>query len=454
MVGKLISTLLGVTAAFTCVIRTAHTSTPNTIDWYANTENVIIRGVIADEPDRRPMITKYTVAIDQLTNGSGIVFDGISGNVLVSDRRQWPEYEYGDRVTAKGILEKPEQIESFHYDQYLSRYDIYAVMYRGSVKLITDNRQPITSTAIRRKLYSFKESFESQINRLYPEPHASFMAGLLTGSRRGIPDSLMQAFNITGLTHIIAISGYNITIVIAIISSALFWLPLKIRFFPAIISIIVFTIFVGASAAVVRAAIMGVLGLVALQSGRISSVRLSILWTAFFMVALNPKILWYDAGFQLSFLAVIGLTELGEHLDVVFKRIPKALAIQESLQMTVAAQITAVPLIIILFGRFSLIAPIANLLTAPVIPLAMLLGALSTLVSFVIPSLGLLLAYFGWVCLEWIIQVAHISSTIPFASIDIDLPSWALVLYYALLILTIHRAKSSSSPLATVRALS
>jgi len=449
VVGKLISVILGVSTALLCVIRTTHISTPNTVDWYANTENVTIRGVISDEPDRRPMITKYTVSINQLTDGSGTVLDGVSGNVLVSDRRQWPEYEYGDRVIIRGILEKPSKIERFHYDRYLSRYDIYTVMYRGSVQSIPN---PDTSP-FKRTLYSLKSTFESQINRLYPEPHASFMAGLLTGSRRGIPEDLLEAFNTTGLTHIIAISGYNITIVIAIISSALFWLPLKIRFFPAVISIIAFTIFVGASAAVVRAAIMGILGLVALQNGRMTHVRLSILWTAFFMIAWNPKILWYDAGFQLSFLAVIGLTELGTLLDRIFQHVPKTLAIRESLQMTIAAQIAAVPLIIILFERFSLIAPLANLLIAPVIPMAMLLGALGTIISFFVFPLGQLISYMGWGCLEWIIIIANYCSAIPYASIHIDLPAWILIPYYALL-LTICRALNPSAPATTAQASS
>ena len=264
------------------------------------------------------------------------------------------------------------------------------------------------------------------------------MAGLLTGSRRGIPTDLLEAFNATGLTHIIAISGYNITIVIAIISSMLFWLPFKIRFFPAVTAIVAFTIFVGASAAVIRAAIMGILGLIALKNGRTTTVRISILWTAFFMIAWNPKVLWYDAGFQLSFLAVIGLTELGTLLDTVFARVPKTLAIRESLQMTVAAQIAAVPLIIILFRRCSLIAPLANLLIAPVIPLAMLFGSLGTVISFGLFPLGQLFSYLGWACLTWIILIANICSSIPYASLELNLPTWTLVFYYGTIVMFVH----------------
>lgn len=440
-------------SALLCVQRTMHTSSPQTIDWYADEKEVIIEGHIADEPDRRPLQTKYTIETEALTTASGQRITNISGKVLVTDHRQWPPYAYGDRVEATGILELPGDIDGFRYDHYLSRYGIYGVIYRGSLKQVPNNYPQTTMQTLRKNLYSLKENFEFQINTLYPEPHASFMAGLLTGSRKGIPDTLMQAFNTTGLTHIIAISGYNITIVIAVISSLLFWIPHRIRSIPAIIAIIAFTLFVGASAAVTRAAIMGILGLIALQCGRSTHIRLSILWTAFFMIAWNPKVLWYDAGFQLSFLAVLGLVELSPLLEKYCSKIPETLAMRESLQMTIAAQIAAAPLIVLLFGRLSLIAPIANLLVAPLLPVAMLFGAISTTISFVDGTIGQLLAYIGWACLEWIIFIANICSVIPLASISLIITPWMLVSYYGILLgITIHTKAPSSAPATTEQA--
>lgn len=448
MVVRICAVLCGIITATVCVMRTTHISTLNTVDWYAGGQAVSVTGLIVEEPDRRPMQTKYTIAVEAMTDGSGTILNGITGRVLVTDRRQWPLYRYNERIIATGVLEKPEQIETFYYDRYLSRFDIYSVMYRASV---SSRGEPAPS--LKGSLIALKDSFESQINRLYPEPHASFMAGLLTGSRRGIPEDLMEAFNQTGLTHIIAISGYNITIIIAIIGSMLFWLPQKVRFIPAVIAIVAFTIFVGAGAAVVRASIMGILGLAALQFGRLVHIRLSILWTVLFMTIANPKILWYDAGFQLSFLAVIGLTEFGPLLDRFFSRVPETLAVRESLQMTIAAQVAATPLIILLFGRFSLIAPIANLLVAPLLPLAMLFGACGTLLSYVIFPLGQLVAYLGWACLEWIIWIAKLCAAIPYASVDLTIPRWAIVAYYFAL-LTIYKAATSSPPSTTEQASS
>jgi competence protein ComEC len=436
---------LGAITALVVVSRTTHIPSPNTVDWYAKQTNTTIVGVITDEPDKRPLQTKYTVSVQKMTDASGALHDGVTGNVLITDQRQWPVFEYGDHVTVHGKLQLPEPIDTFRYDQYLSRYNIYSLMYRGSISLTEEENLSL----ITKHLYRIKTVFESQINTLYPEPHASFMAGLLTGSRKGIPEDRMEDFNKTGLTHIIAISGYNITIVITVIMSALFWLPTKLRYGSSIIAIVLFTLFVGASAAVVRAAIMGILGLLALQEGHKTSALLSVLWTALLMISWNPKILWYDASFQLSFLAVIGLIEISPVLEPYLTRVPRTLAMRESLTMTIAAQIAATPLIILLFGRLSLISPITNLLVAPALPLAMLFGFMGTLISFVSMPLGLIISYGGWATLQWVLWVAKIGARIPLASINIQISTIIILLYYLSLVFTIRRARSPSFPGST-----
>jgi competence protein ComEC len=404
---------------------------------HANGETVTLTGWVDEEPDRRPLQTKYTVRVHLLTNGSGATA-AVHGRVLATDHRQWPEFSYGDPVHIRGLLERPGAIETFRYDNYLSLSDIYAVMYRASIQRAEGVKSGNALFAI---LFHTKQQFEAQINRLYPEPHASFMAGILTGSRKGIPDAVLEDFNTTGLTHIIAISGYNITIVVSVVSAALFWVPLRWRLVPSMVAIIAFTLFVGASAAVVRSAIMGILGVCALTLGRQYHVRLAILWAAFGMLCWNLKFLWYDAGFQLSFLAVIGLTELSPLLNRIFARVPAVLGLREGLQMTCAAQVFAVPLIVLLFGRLSLIAPIANVLVAPFIPLAMLFGFLGTIVSTVAFVPGQIIAYLGWGCLEWILQVSQLLARIPFASIHTPIiNTWGIVLYYTLLLIGILRA--------------
>ncbi|MDD5470285.1 MAG: ComEC/Rec2 family competence protein, partial [Candidatus Peribacteraceae bacterium] len=152
------------------------------------------------------------------------------------------------------------------------------------------------------------------------------------------------------------------------------------------------------------------------------------------------KYLWYDAGFQLSFLAVLGLTECAPLLERWFTRVPQVLGMRESLQMTCAAQLAAVPLIIFLFGRLSLIAPIANVLVAPFIPLAMLFGFLGTMVSFAAFFPGQLIAYLGWGCLEWIVHVSGALAQLPFASVSTPSINVFLIAgYYCMLVAVLVR---------------
>ncbi len=405
------------------------------LQWFQPPHTVIperrtaIEGVIDDAPDVRATKILYTVVTS-------------SGKVLVTDRRMWPRFAYGDRVRVTGTLKQPKPTETFAYDNYLSLFDIYTVMDASFMRVLpspSGRGLPAGQAGLGRGVMSFlitlRNRFESEINRVYPEPHASLLAGLLTGSRRGMPAHLTLAFKQTGLTHIIAISGTNITIVLSVIGGILFFLPLRWRFLPSIIAITAFTLLVGASASVVRAAIMGILGLVALQTGRLKEGRLLILWTATLMLLWNPKYLWYDAGFQLSFLAVIGLNEFGPILKIWLRRVPNTFKIRETLTMTIAAQIFAMPWVVYSFGTLSLISPLANILVAPLVPFAMLFGFLGTILSWIFFPLGQLVGYIGWGLLELIIDIATYGAKIPYASLTTPGVSvWVIGLYYVMVI--------------------
>ncbi len=423
--------VFGIALAFFSVARTTHISDTTSIESYAHGKTVIIRGVISDAPDDRQTVINYTVdALAIQTSSTGEVIP-IKGKILVKDLRHWPRYNYGDDMTIRGTLTKPTATDTFAYDNYLSRFGIYATMRANTLERLSSNHgNPIIATLI-----SLRSHFETQINRIFPEPHAAFLAGLLTGSRNGLPDHLTDAFKQTGLTHIVAISGFNITIIIAIISGCLFFLPLRWRFIPSVIAIVLFTLFVGASASVVRASIMGILGLLALQTGRMRNARLAILWTAFAMLLWNPKELWYDAGFQLSFLAVIGLVETAPILEKWLKHIPNILGVRDALTMTIAAQVFAMPWVVLQFGTLSLIAPIANILVAPLIPFAMLFGFVGTVLSYLSFPVGQLIGFLSFGCLELIVLITTTLASIPFASVTPPgISIFIIFLYYGIII--------------------
>ncbi len=416
---------VGTSAALYSVQRTAHAASPNDIESFADERKYTIMGTIADAPDRRQMQTKLTIRAHTLVSPDGQRQE-VHGQILATDRSGWPVLSYGDEVEVKGTLLKPGMIETFDYAAYLSLRDISAYMPRATVRRTAAFHERSSPRTLAERLlwniYATRDVFESRIARMQPEPHASLLTGLLTGSRGGMPQRLLDDFRVSGLSHVVAISGYNITMIITLVGGLLFWLPLQWRFLPLTLGVALFTIFVGASASVVRAAIMGILGLFALQTGRKNSIRLTILWTAFFMAALNPKQLWFDAGFQLSFLAVIGMAELSKPVGRLLRWAPETLAIRESLTATMAAQIATLPLIAALFKQVSFIAPLSNLLIAPLIPLAMLLGFVGTVAGWLWRPLGLLPSYAAWGFLQLIITIAHFAASVPYAAVSWGAP--------------------------------
>lgn len=381
----------------------------------------ISRGCVVDEPDVRVDKVKYVVAIEGV------------GNVLVNAPR-YPVYDYGECLIVDGRIEKPDKIEDFDYGNYLARYGIDYVVYRGKVDLDAEVDGAGVGSAFLGGIFELKKMFSEKLNELYSEPHGSFMAGLLLGSRKGIPEALLSDFNVTGLTHIIAISGYNITLIIVLVSAFLGFMSRKWKVVFSAVFVVLFVVFVGMSAAVVRAAIMGVIGLLALWFGRIYFVEISLFMAAFLMNLWNPKILLYDAGFQLSFLATAGLIYCPAVIEKWFRWLPNSLAIRESVMMTMSAQIFALPIMLGSFERLSVIAPVANVFVLPMIPLAMLFGFCSVIAGILAPIVGVIVGFFGFIILEITIFFVKFFAGLPFASIEVGWWSWALSLFYYLFI--------------------
>jgi competence protein ComEC len=415
-----------------------HEANPGTLDFYNDSEErVQIVGIVTEDPDRRADHTKLTIAVSSLqllteNNNTNVNNDhDTSGNVLVKLARL-PAYDYGDELRITGQLQTPFETAEFSYKDYLARYGVHSVMYYPRATRLSKNHGNFFFAA----LYAFKQNFEAKINQIFPEPQASFEAGLLTGSRRGIPDAILADFNETGLTHIIAISGYNIALVIAF-AVGLFGQRVARRWqFPLVASLVItFTLFVGAGPSVVRAAITGLLAFYALTEGRQYHIGLAITATAAVMVAWTPAILLNDVSFQLSFAAVLGLLFVAPVFEKWAEKIPNKFAIRESLLMTMSAQVTAVPLIVFYFDRLSLVSPLANVLVAPAIPLAMLAGFLAVLVGWIFLPAGIILGFAAYGLLNYILWIAEKLAAVPLASVEVGFFGPVLVgVYYFVLV--------------------
>ena len=284
---------------------------------------------------------------------------------------------------------------------------------------------------------SLAQRIELTINKTLPEPQSSLLAGLLLGIRREMPASLLEDFSRTGTTHIIALSGYNITIVASVLMAFFGFLtiPRRHSFWLAIIGIVFFVWLAGFQVSLIRAAIMGVLVLVAIRSGRLYSVTNALVFAGALMVLWDPFILLHNVSFQLSFLATMGII----YLFPFFKRFG------EILGMTLAAQFMVLPLIGYYFSEFSLISPLANILILPVIPVTMLFGFFSTLAGFLWVPLAQILSIPAWLLLTYQIKVVEILSRVPFASLELPQFHWLwLVFLYVIILLWILRKRGCS----------
>jgi len=438
---KLILTLILIIAITLSLIRiyfTQHLTTITDLDYY-NGQEVIAWGDIVDEPDIRHDKVLYTVSVKKILSEQDVIHP-VSGKLLITANR-FPVYSYGDNLKITGKLQEPVEFESFSYKNYLARHGIYSVMYQSEVTLIKNKTEYFSFLGI---IFKIKHYYLSLINKLYAEPYSSLMAGILLGSRSSISEQLLYNFNITGLTHIIAISGFNITIIIMFIGLLLGAFPRSLKFILTIFCIIIFTIMTGASAAVVRAAVMGVLGLIALHNGRQNNILITILFSAVMISFWNPYILWFDIGFHLSFLAVLGLIYVAPLIEKFFIKIPNVFEIRNILIMTISAQITAIPLILLHFHRLSIIAPLANLLVIPVIPLLMLLGFISLILFSIFSLLGLLTGYYSELLLKYIVFIINNLGKLPLASIEINfISSYMVVIYYIILIFIVFVPKKA-----------
>lgn len=344
-----------------------------------------------------------------------VYFETELGKVLVKTDI-FTRISYGDTFLIRGELEEPSDEEDFSYKNYLARYGVFGIIKNPTLQLI--EAAPASFFVY---LYKVKAALQIRINQLYPEPEASFVSGLLLGSRRGMSSDISDAFKAVGLTHIVAISGYNISLIILLIFSMFSFLRLKLRVIFSIVLITIFILLVGPTAAVVRAGIMGFLTLWALYGGRKSQVYFALLWSMFFMVLFNPYILFYDVGFQLSFASTFGLISFSS----IFKKYcPK---LNEALVLTLSAQIVTLPFIAFSFGRISLISPLANLLAVPFVPVSMLLTGLSLVFGKIV---ALPAIFFLWLVLE----IAQLLASFPLAAVEIKFDSFLFLFSFVILI--------------------
>ena len=345
--------------------------------------------------------------------------ENYSGKILIYTPL-YPEYQVGDVLEIACKLYKPEPIvddfgRQFFYDKYLAKDSIYSACSFAKIKVIGQEKN------LAFYLFQSKQYFWNNLNIYLLEPASSLAKAMLLADRREIPAELRSVFAQVGLSHIIAISGLHIAIIVYLLQYFLLLVGLsrKKSFLFLLLILIFYLYLIAFPSSAVRASLMVMMVLLGPFLGRSSSSIFSLILAADIFVLLNRQVLLYDIGFQLSFLAVLGLLYYVNFFQRVLIFIPQIFKLREVMSVTLAAQVFTWPLIVYYFGIFSFIAPIANFLILPFLPLILVLSMFLALFgawSF----LASLAAWPLFLCFKLIVYIAQFLGKLPGAYWEIN----------------------------------
>lgn len=389
-------------------------------------------GKIISDPNIKEDLQEITVQDETLKNKHILVRVAL-----------YPRYLYGEKLKISGKIREPFPEG---YANYLAKERIVGVMSFPEIEVVSKPQD----FSLKGFLIDIKHSVSETFSELLPKKEAAFLTGITLGGTSGFSLEFKEAMKKSGTTHLVALSGYNITIIVWVIFGFFsYFLSRRLSFIFTIISIILFVGMAGAEASVVRAAIMGILVLIAREAGRMYSFRNAIVFTGLCMTILNPKILVFDVGFQLSFLAFLGILYLRPALIKLF-HIKETdvgfLSWKDNLFTTISAQLGVLPILISSFGEISLSSIISNTIILPIVPVAMGVGAMIALISLGSFYGALILSWVALVLLKFKIMVIEFFALHGlFFQIEISL--FSAVVYYGIFIIFIYvmqRKKSIS----------
>lgn len=297
----------------------------------------------------------------------------------------------------------------------------------------------IGSSNWRKTLFNVRESMREKIFEYFSEPQASLLAGITLGSKEELPESFKDSLIQTGTIHVVVVSGYNISVVAGFLVGLSRFIKRRYATIFALFVIAFYTLLVGAEPPAVRAAIMASVTFSAVTLGKQKIPLYSLAIAAIVMILISPIVIT-EVGFQLSFLATMGIILFQKQLLKLLSFLPKPFS--EDLSTTVAAQSLVVPVIFYHFGSVSAISPVANATTLWTIPIATVLGFIFIGSSFILPVLAQVVSWLTWSFLLIFTSLISIFSKLPIASFEFEpkqiLPS---VVYYGVLVLVSYYFK-------------
>ena len=350
-----------------------------------------------------------------------VLLEGSPPVVVAATLPWYPPVVPGDRVGLTGRIRPPPEDD---YGTYLARIGAVGTLRADALEVL-----PATDS-LAGQLEGLRRSAAEGLDRAIPEPEAGLAAGVLIGLRDRVDRDLAAAFTTAGASHVVAISGWNIAIVASTLAAVGGGLQRRRRAILTAVAIVLYVAFVGPSASVVRAGVMAGVVLLARELGRPGTAAAALGWAVTGLLLVDPA--WIDdAGFRLSVLATAGIIAWGSSMTERLAgpapgRLRRWLA--EILGVSLAAQAATTPIVLLEFGRLSLVAPAVNLVVVPLVPPAMAAGTLALgaglLVGLGLPSiLAVLVGLPAWALYAVMVAAVRLGAGLPMASVELG-PPW------------------------------
>jgi len=354
----------------------------------------------------------------------------------------YPTLTKGDVITVQCVISLPDSAMNtggFDYASYLKTQGIYfqATAEVETIQLIGHNTHWFADgiTSIRNKCAALFDA-------TFPTDESGLLKAYIIGDKSGIEENVSTLFSVTGLSHVLAVSGMHLAVFIAALTAffRMIRLPKRRQMYLTIFAIIFFVLFTGASVSTIRAGLFCLIALFAELVFKRSDSLTTLAEVAAILLCTNPLIA-FNASFLLSFSATLGIILFSERICAVFahlyqklkpatrrKKILKSLC--DLIAVGISAQIFTIPVLIYLFGEFSIVTILATILITPLLAPALIGGLLFCALGIISQTIAYPFAGFVYCCAWLMIKVAQLFAAIPFAKIPFGSITPFLLLVY------------------------
>lgn len=422
-----------------CLFQYKYFSVLNNILVSNDGESVILVGQVIREPQLGYKNQRLVFSVEK------IIFD--SGKEVVNNQKElgkvliytnnYDEYKYLDRLQVQGIIKIPKNLGQFDYQGYLAKEGIAATLNYPQIAFLSSSEKVNFVQNLYSKILFFKKLMRVQMEKNLEPRAGAVNQAMILGDSQMMPDELKQKLSQSGLSHAIAISGAHIVLFSLIVFEALlffgFWKKQAASI--TLFLIVFYVILVGGMASAVRSGIMAGLLMLAELFDRVGENERLLAIAGFFILLQNPLALKYDLGFQLSFLAMMGLFWFAPLIKnwLLKKSNGKWQEFIEVLSATIAAQIFTFPILIFNFGYVSIVSLLSNLLITPLMPFLMAFGLIFPIIGLIFSKLGWLLSFFDGVLTKGLLLIVDWSASVPFAILSFQINAWLVGLMYLII---------------------